>query len=60
MASGRFQNVEDLLLQSLEAAPEDSPKPVRQNFLQFIQEPPLWGFRLTVKRQKDPPRSVDL
>ncbi len=64
MASGQFQTVEDLLLQSLETAPpmrnghpETAPK---QNLDEFLRHSPLWGSGLAVDRQNDHPRSVDL
>jgi hypothetical protein len=64
MASGQFQSVEDLLLQSLETSPmvqnELSEREPKQNLDEFLKQSPLWGSGLVVERQKDYPRPVKL
>jgi Arc/MetJ-type ribon-helix-helix transcriptional regulator len=68
LASGHFQDVDDLLTQALDAlreksqnqksiAPADKP---RKNFAQFLLESPLPGSGLKLERQRDYPRPVNL
>jgi len=65
MASGKFQNVEDALMQALQSSrPADagdtklreSKKPLGQ----FLLESPLRGSGLNLERQKHYPRPIDL
>jgi len=65
---GRFQSVDDLLIQALyalrgnaESEPQASPrrKP-KKNFAQFLLESPLPGSGLKLERPKDLPRPVEL
>jgi hypothetical protein len=65
MRSGVFQNVEDVLIQALRAVRPDkgwasNPNLPKKNLAQFLLESPLRGSGLTVERQKDYPRPVDL
>lgn len=64
MDSGRFESVEDVLLQGLKALPDSEeqsgPKPPKKNFTQFMKESPLWNSGLEFERNKDVPRSVEL
>jgi hypothetical protein len=68
MASGQFESIEDLLLQTLEASPSDevpeasakAPKEKKQNFSDFMLESPLHGSGLVIERIKDFPRPIDL
>jgi len=64
MESGRFQNVEDVLMQALKAPPpNDRPKaPLKpkRSLGQFLLESPLRGSGLKLERQKDYPARVDL
>ena len=65
MASGVFQDVEDVLYQALQAPPpnqgadmgETSPK---KSFGQFLLESPLRNSGLKIERQKDYPRPIEL
>jgi hypothetical protein len=66
MASGQFESVEDLLLQTLEAspvaqAPDDQTKarPKKQNLADFLLNSPLHGSGLVVERSKDVPRIIE-
>ena len=66
MATGQFESIEDLLLQSLEATPaqpqaDETASPASKPSLsQFLMESPLWKSGLVVERIKDLPRPVDL
>ncbi len=64
MATGEFEDVEDVLLQALRNSPIDQPscsqrKP-KKSLGQFLLESPLRDSGMTVERQKDYPRAVDL
>ncbi len=64
MESGRFQSVEDVLLQALKPrssrkAPTGKRKP-KKNFAQFLLASPLPGSGLKLERRKDYPRPVNL
>ena len=69
MASGQFESIEDLLLQSLEATPvAQSPRHdeanlekqnEKQNFADFLLNSPLHGSGLVVERIKDVPRIIE-
>jgi hypothetical protein len=64
MASGHFQSIEDLLLESLETAPAaKNPHPDRatkRNPDEFLRQSPLRASGLMAERQKDNPRPVQL
>jgi hypothetical protein len=63
MASGEFQNVEDVLIQALKSAPADrhpAPPKTKKPFGQFLLESPLRDSGLKLERQKDYPRPIDL
>ncbi len=64
MASGKFQNVEDILMQALQASPADdkpqAPRKPKQSLGQFLLESPLRESGLKMERQRDYPRLVKL
>lgn len=64
MASGRFESIEDLLLHTFDATDEKDQEikteATKENLSQFLRNSPLWGSELTVERQKDLPRPVEL
>lgn len=61
MASGEFQNVEDVLMQALKPAPASVlPRKTKKSLGQFLLESPLRDSGLKLERQQDYPRSVDL
>jgi Arc/MetJ-type ribon-helix-helix transcriptional regulator len=63
---GRFHSVDEVIAQALCALREKStaepapPRRPRKNFAQFLLDSPLPGSGLTLKRQEDYPRSVEL
>jgi len=64
LASGEFQNVEDVLIQALKSSPAGEPaapprKP-KQSLAQFLLQSPLRDSGLKLERQKDYPRPTDL
>lgn len=63
MASGKFQSVEDVLIQALKAVPDaDMPPtdhPRKQSFTQFLMESPLAGSGVEFERIRDYPRRVE-
>jgi hypothetical protein len=62
MASGEYQNVEDVLMQALKAAASSAavgPKS-KKRLGQFLLESPLRDSGLKLDRKKDHPRSVEL
>ena len=61
MASGRFRNVEEVLIAALKAVPEEEiPKPRKKNFTQFLRDSPLWGSNIGFERPKDDPQPIEL
>ena len=65
MASGEFQNVEDVLIQALKALPgnqqrTEPPRKPKQSLGQFLLESPLRDSGLKLERRRDLPRSVEL
>jgi hypothetical protein len=63
MASGAFNDVEEVLIHALKSAPlpdKSAAKNDKQNLSQFLMESPLWGSELTTERQKDFARPIDL
>jgi hypothetical protein len=65
MASGEFEDVEDVLMHALKSSPAGEPpvapprKP-KQSLAQFLLESPLRDSGLKLERQKDYPRPIDL
>jgi hypothetical protein len=62
MASGEYQNVEEVLMEALKSAPlatQLAPKP-KKRLGQFLLESPLRNSELNLERKKDYPRSVEL
>jgi hypothetical protein len=58
MASGAFQDVEEMLLYALKSAPVPSAdKQLKKNFAQFLMDSPLPGSDLDLERIKDYPLS---
>ena len=64
--SGRFRSVEEVIEQAVsvlrdksESEQPDVRKP-KKNFAQFLLDSPLPGSGLTLERQKDYPRPIDL
>ena len=65
MASGEFQNVEDVLMQALQSSPAAKqpaarPRESKKSLGQFLLESPLRDSGLKLERQRDYPRPVDL
>lgn len=65
MESGGFQNVEDVLMQALKSSPAGerpatATRQPKRRFGQFLLESPLRDSGLTLERQKDYPRPIDL
>ena len=65
MASGKFQNVEDVLIQALKSSPTHDPITVsaqkpKMPVGKFLLESPLRDSGLKLERQKDYPRPIDL
>jgi hypothetical protein len=65
MATGEFQDVEDVLIQALKSAPADVqpsiPRPIAKKPLgQFLLESPLRDSGLKLERQRDFPTPIDL
>ncbi len=65
MASGKFQNVEDVLMQALKSSSAHDPLPVsaqkpKKHLGQFLLESPLRDSGLKLERQIDYPRPIDL
>ena len=63
---GRFRSVEEVIEQAVsvlrdksESEQPDVRKP-KKNFAQFLLDSPLPGSGLTLERQKDYPRPIDL
>ncbi len=63
MASGRFQSIEDVLLQALKTSPDADMPPIdtprKQSLTQFLMESPLAGSGLDFERIRDNPRPVE-
>ena len=64
MASGGFQDVEEVLLQALKSStaggPAARPRMPKKSLGQFLLESPLRNSGLKLERQRDYPRPVDL
>jgi hypothetical protein len=65
MASGEFQNVEDVLMQALKSSPAGEQQPARpqkpkKSLGQFLLESPLRDSGLKLERQRDYPRPSEL
>ena len=65
MASGEFQNVEEVLMQALKSSlageqPSATPGKPKKRLGQFLLESPLRDSGLKLERQRDYPRHVDL
>lgn len=65
MASGEFQNVEDVLMQAFESLPNDvqrtgPPRQSKKSLGQFLLESPLRDSGLKLELQRDYPTSVEL
>ncbi len=61
MESGRFEDVEDVLIDALKSAePPVRPLEPKKSLLELLSEPPFAGSNLVIERQKDYPRPVDL
>jgi hypothetical protein len=61
MASGEYQDVEDVLMQALKAAESAPVAPKsKKRFGQFLLESPLRDSELKLERKNDFPRSVEL
>ena len=62
MESGRFRDVEDILLQALKTSIEPSPESEepKESLTAFLMKSPLRGSGLEVERVKDYPRPIEL
>lgn len=64
MASGEYQNIEDVLIEALMPLTESNqtaqPASPKKRLGQFLLESPLRGSGLKVERQKDYPRPTNL
>lgn len=62
MATGEYQNVEEVLMKALKAVASSAPiAPTSKKRLgQFLLESPLRNSGLKLERKKDYPRSVEL
>ena len=65
MATGEFQNVEDVLMDALKPSPAvgesaKAPRKPKKSLGQFLLESPLRDSGLKLERQRDYPRSVEL
>jgi len=65
MATGGFQNVEDVLMHALKSSPVSERPPTlarkpKKNLAQFLLESPLRDSGLKLERQRDYPRPIDL
>lgn len=64
LKNGHFHDVDELLSKALQALPEESNVPVlkqpKKNLAQFLLDSPLPGSGLTIVRQKDSPRPIEL
>lgn len=65
MATGEFQNVEDVLMQALKPSavceqPTVPPPVPKKSLGQFLLESPLRDSGLKLERQRDYPRSAEL
>jgi hypothetical protein len=62
MASGLFQSVEDLLLQTLEASPAKRTEPAaeRKSLAQLFADSPFRGMEMEFPRDPAALRSIDL
>ena len=64
MATGRFDSIEDVLLDALRVSPEipadEAAHRPKKNFAQFLLESPLHGSGLQCVREKDDPRPIHL
>ncbi len=63
MATGEFQNVEEVLMQALKASPAGEqqsavPRKPKKSFRQFLLESPLRDSGLKLERQQDYPRPI--
>ena len=55
MDSGAFENIEDVLLQSLKSTPAPTLRKPKKNLAQFLLNSPLSGSELKIERQMDFP-----
>lgn len=63
LQNGHFHDVDELLSKALQALPEDVvpiTKQPKKNLAQFLLDSPLPGSGLTIVRQKDSPRPIEL
>jgi hypothetical protein len=64
MESGGFQDVEDVLMQALKSSAGEhaipAPRTPKKSLGQFLLESPLRDSGLSLERQKDYPRPIDL
>jgi hypothetical protein len=63
MTSGMFEDVEDVLMQALKSSTPGepvAPRKPKKNLAQFLLESPLPGSGLSLERQEDYPRPLDL
>jgi len=61
MASGAFQDVEEVLLHALKSAPFPTHgKQPKKNFAQFLMDSPLPGSGLELQRIRDYPLPIEL
>lgn len=64
MASGGFENVEDVLMEALKPSPAGeqsaSARKPKKSFGQFLLESPLRDSGLKLERRRDYPRPIDL
>lgn len=60
--SGRFQNVEEVLIEALKSSREEpvNAEAPKQNFNEFMLNSPLRGSGINLERVKDYPREIDL
>jgi SOS response regulatory protein OraA/RecX len=60
LASGAFQNAEEVLMHALKSAPIPPANKGKKNLAQFLLDSPLTGSGLELQRAKDYPRDVEL